>query len=77
MKKIKPNPPVKAKKNWQLTAAAPVEVESFYVQMKEQMVQKCVAQGMPQDEVQEFLNNHGIAEDDIDQVEMNLRQPGY
>ena len=73
MKKIKPNPPVKAKKNWMVAAAAPTEVESFYVQMKEQMVQKCVAQGMPQDEVKEFLNNHGIAEDDIDQVEMNLR----
>jgi hypothetical protein len=43
-KKIKPNPPVKAAKNWKLASLAPVsqEVESFYVQMKADMVQKCV-----------------------------------
>ena len=30
-KKIKPNPPVKAAKNWKMAATQPVEIESFYV----------------------------------------------
>ena len=42
-KKIKPNPPVKAAKNWKMAAAAPVEVESFYIQMNEEMVKKCTS----------------------------------
>jgi hypothetical protein len=46
-KKIKPNPPVKAQKNWKLTSQAnQVQQDSFFVQMKQQMVRKCVQQGM-------------------------------
>ena len=79
-KKIKPNPPVKAAKNWKIAAAAPVQQvdESFYANMKMEMVKKCVKElGMPQAEVQAFLDTHGIAENDVDQIETNLRAPGY
>jgi hypothetical protein len=78
-KKIKPNPPVKAAKNWKLAAGGPkrIEQDSFYVQMRDQMIQQCAAKGMDPNEVKVFLDTHGIAEHDIDQIEMYLRQPGY
>jgi hypothetical protein len=66
-KKLKPNPKVES-----YPTDPPALAESYFSQQREAMVAECIAEGMPEESVRKFLQVHGIAEDNIQQVRMSL-----